>query len=145
MEDADKTLAVLAAGTVRRAPVAETGRAIVVFHGFAHGFWARLFGRSGFRHCFVCLAHQGAWLRFDFQNGTPILEMVCADSFDLASFYRAAGLTVVATRRCARSPSRLGWPFMSATCVGAVKKVLGIDAPFRQTPFQLHALLTKTN
>jgi hypothetical protein len=32
---------------------------------------------------------------------------------------------------------------MTASCVGAVKKVLGIGAPFVQTPFQLHRFLTR--
>jgi hypothetical protein len=119
-----------------------------VFHGFGHGVLARLFGRAGFRHCFVCLAHQGTWLRLDFQDGRPALELVCADSFDLASFYRAAGLTVVVTDRGRGRTvprSALQWPFMTASCVGAVKKVLGIGAPFVQTPFQLHRFLTSKN
>jgi hypothetical protein len=130
-----------AAGEKTRA----TNKALVVFHGFGRGILARLFGRAGFRHCFVCLAHQGSWLRLDFQDGRPALEVVCADSFDLASFYRAAGLTVIATGRwhdAARGSAPL-WPFMTASCVGAVKKVLGIGAPFVQTPFQLHRFLTR--
>jgi hypothetical protein len=140
MSDLDTGAAVPAAGTRSRAGA----DALVVFHGFGHGFWARLFGRAGFRHCFVCLAHQGAWLRLDFQDGLPGLELVCADSFDLAAFYRAAGFTVVETgRRRRRSAGPPLWPFMAATCVGAVKRILGIGAPFVQTPFQLHNFLVR--
>jgi hypothetical protein len=133
-----------AAGKGTRAPESSSTKALVVFHGFGHGALARLLGRAGFRHCFVCLAHQGNWLRLDFQDGRPVLEVVCADSFDLASFYRAAGLTAVATNRWPRQTRRASpWPFMTASCVGAVKKVLGIGAPFVQTPFQLHRFLTR--
>jgi hypothetical protein len=136
------------AGEATRAPGTGAGnaqsKALVVFHGIGRGALARLFGCAGFRHCFVCLAHQGSWLRLDFQDGRPALEVVCADSFDLASFYRAAGLTVVAAERWA-NPARPAslWPLMTASCVGAVKKVLGIGAPFVQTPYQLHRLLTR--
>ena len=114
--------------------------ALVVFHGFGQGALARLFGRPGFRHCFVCVTQGGAWLRLDFRAGVPTLELVCAAEFDLASFYRAAGLTVVATER--RTPS-VHLPLMLATCVGAVKKVLGLSAPFVLTPHHLYRHLTK--
>ena len=121
-------------------PANEAARALVVFHGFGHGLLTRLFGCAGFRHCFVCIAHHGSWLRLDFQDGVPALEVVCADSFDLAAFYRAAGLTVIRTERRNRRPR---WPVMLATCVGAVKKVLGADAPFALTPHQLYRHLCK--
>ena|SRR3990167_1516930 len=113
-------------------------RAIVVFHGFGQSPLARLFGRPGFRHCFVCIAHQDAWLRLDFQAGLPTMEVVCQESFDLAKFYAAAGLTVVAVERTPRTP-RL--PFMLATCVGATKRMLGIRAPLVLTPHQLYQRL----
>jgi hypothetical protein len=126
------------------APVSHAGAALVVFHGFGHGMLAHLFGRNGFRHCFVCLAHQGAWLRLDFQNGLPSLEMVCADTFDLAHFYRTAGLTVVATQRRPYRPDSFWlWPFMIASCVGTVKKILGVGAPYVLTPYQLYRFLSK--
>ena len=119
-------------------------RALVVFHGFGHGALARLFGRAGYRHCFVCVAHQGAWLRVDFQDGLPALEMVCSDTFDLASFYRAAGLTVLAAGRRAGRCGPGMWPFMTASCVGMVKKVLGIGVHWVQTPYQLHRFLARS-
>lgn len=115
--------------------------ALVVFHGFGQGALARLFGRAGYRHCFICFKSQGAWLRLDFLGGRPILELVCADAFDLAAFYREAGLNVVETHRRAAGPPV--WPLMLATCVGAAKQILGLRVPFVLTPYQLKRHLEK--
>lgn len=112
-------------------------KALVVFHGFGQGWFAKL-GRPGFRHCFLVVAHQGAWLRLDVMNGAPTMEMVCAESFDLAAFYRAAGLTVVEAETRAE-PFR-SW-LMLGTCVGILKRALGLRAPLTITPHQLYRRL----
>lgn len=115
-------------------------KAIVVFHGFGHSAFGRLFGRAGFRHCFVCVQHQGTWLRFDPNNGVPSIEVICADSFDLAAFYRAAGLTVVTVEHEAKKPLH---PVMLGTSVGMAKRLIGVRKPFVVTPHQLHRYLAR--
>ena len=112
--------------------------ALVVFHGHGHGPWARLFGSPGLRHCFVCVKRAGYWVRIDSRDGTPLIETVCADTFDLARFYEKQRLTVVAagvTRADLRA-----WPLMIASCVGVAKRVIGLRgwrAAFILTPKQL--------
>ena len=114
--------------------------ALVVFHGHGKGPWARLLGAPGYRHCFVCIRRGGYWVRLDGQDGTPLIETVCAGTFDLAEFYARQGLKVVATNV---QPGPNCWPVMLATCVGAVKRALGIRAPWIITPRQLHRHLIK--
>lgn len=110
-------------------------RAVVVFHGHGHGRIARLLA-PGFRHCFVCVADaNGTWIRLDGRAGIPELRAEAAAGFDLAGFYRDAGMTVVEIAECAPRAPRT--PLMLATCVGATKRVVGLRAPFVLTPRQL--------
>ncbi len=112
--------------------------ALVVFHGHGHGPWARLFGSPGLRHCFVCVKRAGYWVRIDSRDGTPLIETVCADTFDLARFYEKQRLTVVAADAAPAGPR--AWPLMIASCVGVAKRVIGLRgwrAAFILTPKQL--------
>ncbi len=115
--------------------------ALVVFHGHGHGPLSRLFGARGFRHCFVCVRRGGYWVRIDSQDGTPIIEMVCAGTFDLAGFYEKQGFNVAQTR--VHRGGRVS-PFVFATCVGVAKRIIGVRAPWVVTPAQLYRHLTKT-
>ena len=116
-------------------PARQPGVALAVFHGRGSGPWARLFGRDGFRHCFVAVAAGDYWITFDALAGTPMLEVVAGTDADLADHYRRLGFAVLRTH-IRRSNSL--WPFMAATCVGAAKKVLGINPPWVLTPWQLY-------
>lgn len=116
-------------------------RALVVFHGTGHGRFVR-FLAPGFRHCFVCIedAH-GIWVRFDGQAGLPEIRAEAPGSFDLAGFYRDAGFTVIALDDV--QPRRPRTPLMLGTCVGAVKRLLGLRAPLILTPRQLWRTLRR--
>lgn len=111
-------------------------RAVIVFHGRGQGRCAR-FLAHGFRHCFVCVLDEarGIWIRLDGRAGIPDFRAEAAAGFDLAEFYRAAGFTVLELENHTPHPPRT--PLMLGTCVGAVKRVLGLRAPFVLTPRQL--------
>tara|TARA_R110002110_G_scaffold114362_3_gene283668 strand:- start:2775 stop:3128 length:354 start_codon:yes stop_codon:yes gene_type:complete len=116
-------------------------RALVVFHGRGEGVFAR-FLDPGFRHCFVCVLDPRSriWIRLDGRAGLPELRADAAADFALAGFFRASGFRVVELDILRPQPPRT--PLMLGTCVGAVKRVIGLNAPFVLTPRQLFRRLT---
>lgn len=118
----------------------ERATALAVFQGDGAGLWARLFGRPGFRHCFVALRRDGYWITVDGGLGRFEVAVAAGADFDLARFYRARGFTVVETD--ARTQRRL-LPLMLATCVGLAKYALRLRSPAALTPHRLHRQLTK--
>jgi hypothetical protein len=124
-----------------RAVPGEIMQALVIFHGQGAGFWPRLCGRPGFRHCFVALNDERAWIVLDPRGDGLRVSAEVAATVDLAAHYRALGYIVVATRpadaaRCYRLP----WAF---TCVETVKRVLGLHGWWLWTPYQLYRRLEK--
>ena len=113
--------------------------AIVVFHDHGAPPFER-FLKRGFRHCFLALRSGGYWIVFDSRGGRPHIEVVAAAAYDLAGFYRRHGFTVAVAKQ---RPGRSKWPLMAATCVGAVKGLLGFGAPWLITPYQLYNHLKK--
>lgn len=112
-------------------------QALVVFHN--HGnHWADRWLRPGFRHVFVCIQTETAWLSIDGKAGLPDLDIVARKEYDLASFYRQGGFAVV---RTCRRPAPFQWPMTVTNCVGLTKVILGITAPFVVTPWQLFRYL----
>lgn len=113
--------------------------ALVVFHG--HGV-DRLAGwlHPQFRHCFLAVRRGGHWLAFDGQAGLPEIRLVGPAGIDLARHYRLLGYGVVSV---AIERTRPRCPWMLGTCVGGVKRMLGIRAPWVLTPRQLHRYLSK--
>ena len=116
-------------------------KAIVVFHGFEGGARHPLgwMLKRGFRHCFVCVLADEMWLRIDGAIGVPVFEFLTAGDFDLAAYYRDAGLVVVETEQRDRPVLA---PFMMPNCVGMVKAALCIRAPWAFTPWRLYRALT---
>lgn len=117
-------------------------QAVIVFHGRGQGRWAR-FLAPGFRHCFVCvLDHaRGIWVRIDGRAGIPEFRAEASAAFDLETFYRAAGFTVIVLENHVPRPPRT--PMMLGTCVGAAKRVIGLHAPLVLTPRQLYRRLLR--
>lgn len=115
-------------------------RAIVIFHDQGAGFWPRLFGRPGFRHCFVALNDGRAWTVIDpGSRGTRVFAEVGA-GYDLAGFYRGQGYTVMET---VVTPSAAPYPVWFFTCVEAVKRTLGVRGWWLWTPYQLYRRLAR--
>lgn len=119
-------------------PVPE--RALVAFSGETQLAWLRLL-KPGFRHCFVLLDAGCCWVRFDpLATAAEIALLPAADAEALAAALRAQGLTIVAAtpRRPLRPLPPGPW-----SCVEAVKRLLGLRAPFLLTPWQLYRRLAR--
>lgn len=114
-------------------------RAVVVFSGRTDLWWLRLL-KPGFRHCFVALAGAGGWVVIDpLSHYTEIAPLALPAEYDMAGWYRAAGL--VAVEAAPGLPPRVPAPWRPYSCVEAVKRVLGLHAPRVMTPWQLYQLL----
>jgi hypothetical protein len=113
---------------------------LVVFADHVACPWLRPL-RRGFRHCFVVLRAGPVWLACE-----PLKDRIELDAlelpgqFDLASFYRAQGHRVLLGER-PLPRKRRRFALAPLTCVTVVKRLLGIDAPWVWTPWQLYAHL----
>ncbi len=116
-------------------------RALVVFSGRTGVGWLRWL-RRGFRHCFVAVDDGNAWLTVD-----PLLHRLevrasgLPSDYDLAGEYRRMGLVVLEVVPAAVPLRRA--PLGLFTCVETVKRILGIQARWVLTPWQLYALLSR--
>lgn len=115
-------------------------RALVVFSGRSELWWLRLL-KPGFRHCLVAVADPAGWIVVDpLSHRTDVALLPLEPGFDLAGWYRAAGLAVVETTTGSPAPRPAPWrPY---SCVEAVKRVLGIHAGAVLTPWQLYKFIT---
>jgi hypothetical protein len=117
----------------------DTEVAIVVFSGESSLKRLRLL-RSGFRHCFVLVRRQGCWIVYDpLSHRTNLAVVTGPTSSELVEWYREKGLQVVETT--VRLAPLCSAPLRPFTCVEAVKRVLGIHAPWVTTPWQLYRYL----
>lgn len=119
------------------------GRALVVFSGATELRWLRLL-RAGYRHCFVVVeldpAWQPGWLLYNpLSVGTQVSLWPAVDAEVLRDWLDGPGHEVVETRVNPRRAALFAWrPY---TCVEAVKRVLGLNAPRVWTPWQLRQRL----
>jgi hypothetical protein len=114
----------------------------VVYRGETPLWWLRLL-KPGFRHCLALLTDGRHWVAVDPLAGfTDVAVLDLPAEFDLPGWYRAQGLIVDAAP-LRRPPGPAPWgPF---TCVEAVKRLIGLRAPWVLTPWQLHHYLTGGN
>ena len=127
--------------SARNAPGTTPPRAWVVFCGQAELWWLRVL-RPGFRHCFVALNDGGHWVVVDpLAPFTDVAVLGLPAEYDLPDWFRGLGMIVVPAplRRGLTRPA----PWGAFTCVEAVKRVLGLHAPFVLTPWQLYRRLTR--
>jgi hypothetical protein len=121
-------------------------RALVGFGGNAGLIWLRLL-KPGFRHCFAALETSAPpgeqrWILYEPLSHFTRLETITLPSqASLADLFRGQGLTVVETMR--RDPARRSAPWRPYSCVEAVKRVLGLQASWVFTPWQLYRYLRK--
>ena len=121
-----------------RRPVAASP-ALVVFSGTADLRWLALL-RPGFRHCFAAIESGRHWVVYNpLSHWTEIAVLENTRGDALAAWYRQHGLTVVRWAR--RPPAPEPAPLGLYTCVEAVKRVLGIHAPWVITPWNLYKFL----
>lgn len=95
---------------------------IVYTKGRRH--WYSSFIHPTVGHCFVCFLVRGEWVSLDFT--TEGLKIYRTENLPKGVFYQEA-----------KSVKISAIPFMMPTCVGAVKKIIGIRNPFIITPWQL--------
>lgn len=115
--------------------------ALVAFSGRASLPWLRLL-RPGFRHCFVLVRAGAGWAVVDpMSHYTLALPLGDYPLRPLIRALRAMGLTVLPVRP--RVPVPVAQPWRPYTCVEAVKRVLGRNAPWVLTPWQLYLTLMK--
>lgn len=114
-----------------------TGPVLLVFCHDTDLPWLR-FLRPGFRHVFAAMPVAGGWITLDpLSNRLELAFHPLPDGSDLAGWFRQRGHHVLAARR--RPPSSaIPFPLTPLTCVGVVKRLLGLRAPFVLTPWQLY-------
>jgi hypothetical protein len=115
--------------------------AIVVFDDDTTLKWLRPLD-AGFRHCFVAVRRGDHWIicnPFSHYTDLDVVSGFTAD--ELAAWYRHHGLHVVET--LAKTPPPKCAPLRPFTCVEAVKRALGLHAPWVFTPRQLHRYLVQ--
>lgn len=111
---------------------------LVVFH--AHGCHVlSRFLKPGFSHVFVAVRDGDYWVSLDMRAGVPAVEVAAPGDFDLATFYRAEGFTVIETWQREDPPRG---PFAIANCVGHAKAILCIRS-FAITPYSLYKHLRR--
>lgn len=115
----------------------KVGRTVlVVFSGKADLAWLRLLKR-GFRHVFAVVDCEGVWVVVNpMSHRTELTLAEGLSAADLKRHYRAYGLRVVESRT--RDPGPYPAPWRLFTCVEAVLRVLGLQAPWVFTPWQLY-------
>lgn len=116
-------------------PVGGGRRALVVFSGQTDLGWLRLL-KPSFRHCFVAVEADDGWVVVNPLCHVTEIAVVRGVGRDaLAAGYRKAGLIVVATRTHRPPPRPAPWrPF---SCVETVRRILGLEARWVLTPWQL--------
>lgn len=113
-------------------------KALAVFHDHGCHILDPLLKR-GFRHVFCALESGDYWITIDGRAGVLVIEAVAPAGYDLATFYRAEGFTVIETNQ---SSTPLRTPLVTANCVGFVKAVLGIRCA-AMTPWRLYMHLRR--
>ncbi|HEY9163896.1 MAG TPA: hypothetical protein VIN57_04715 [Magnetovibrio sp.] len=122
-------------------------RALVAFDGQTELKWLKLL-RPGFRHCFVLVESHAAgvpvWVLYNpLSVGTQIALWPIADATIIRDELVDQGYIVVETKAVPIGRRLFAWrPY---TCVEAVKRVLGINASWVWTPWQLYIYLNKMN
>ncbi|MCB1531741.1 MAG: hypothetical protein KDJ35_02615 [Alphaproteobacteria bacterium] len=113
----------------------------VVFNGQADLFWLKIL-KPGYRHCSVLLNDGAHWITVDpLSNYTDVMVHNLPGDFDLPLWLKDRGYVV--------APAPLLRPLTPApmamlSCVGSVKRILGIRKRFIFTPWQLFKYLKKS-
>jgi hypothetical protein len=114
---------------------------LVVFADHAGCPWLRAL-RRGYRHCFVVLRAGSVWLACEpLKDRIELDALELPSEFDLAAFYREQGHRVLLGQR-SLPRTRHRFALAPLTCVTVVKRLLGIDAPWVWTPWQLYSHLS---
>lgn len=92
------------------------------------------------RHVFVSVldVDRCTWVSYDWRQGNPQLQFDAVADYDLETYWRSCGLTVVSVD----TGTDLPWgPWMLNNCVGHTKLILGVRS-WAVTPHSLYLSLT---
>lgn len=95
-------------------------------------------GQGHFAHVYVIVRDGWRWIKLDAVAGRLTVKDLGYETPMVR--FRNEGLIVIQTEIL---PGRNSWPAMGATCVGMVKRVIGLRAPFTWTSKQLRLLLER--
>lgn len=103
--------------------------------------------KPGWRHVAVCVESgpdgDRHWVMINAREWAIEFAVVAPLWFNLANYYRSFGHTVVETAALYYRPACPALPLVSMTCVGMVKRILGIHGWFVWTPWRLYRFLNK--
>ncbi len=116
-------------------------RAVIVFTGRTDVWWLR-FLRSGFKHCYAVVEDRGQWVVYN--PASHKTDIIVIGSYPMARLMdRLYGnKEVIVGMRVRNAPNRMA-PIRPFSCVEAVKRLLGIRAPYAFTPWQLYKHLIR--
>jgi len=125
-----------------KSTTADTNRnaVLVVFSDETDIAWLRVL-KPGFRHCFAVVADPPYWVLYDpLSHRTNVDVLGAFEMTELDRWFQSRNCRTVRTRQL-NCPVRKQ-PFAFFTCVEAVKRILGIRAPWVLTPWQLYRRLS---
>ncbi len=121
--------------------VGGTGRVLIVFCHNTEIKWLRIL-KAGFRHCFALLQQGEDWVLYNpMSHRTDVILYHQLKAEHLIRSFRMRGYRVLDSRQVDTPKEPAPWRFFS--CVEAVKRVLGIQAPDVLTPWQFYRHLIK--
>ncbi len=119
--------------------------AVIAFTDARRPWWLRFFPR-GFRHCFALVRDAGRWVVVNPMSHWTEISVLpeAADGADAQDVVRALAQKNIRAAVCAvAEPARRTLPPTPFTCVEAVKRILGLRAPWVLTPAALARFLEK--
>lgn len=119
--------------------------AVIAFTDARRPWWLCFFPR-GFRHCFALVRDAGRWVVVNPMSHWTEISVLpeAADGADAQDIVRALAHKNIRAAVCAvAEPARRTLPPTPFTCVEAVKRILGLRAPWVLTPAALARFLEK--
>ena len=120
-------------------------KAVVVFRGDCDDHPLSWILKKGFRHCHVVVNNGESWIEIDGCMGVPLVKSIAPSDFDMATYYKNLGYTVVKTKQEKLKPAityMSSRPFVAANCVGLVQLILGLNGIIL-TPYKLYKKLIR--
>jgi hypothetical protein len=99
--------------------------------------WLSPLLKKGFRHCLCVVRADRYWVMIDAEMGLPKVSVIASVEFDIEEFYRDEDINFIGVS----FGKRINRPVLLNNCVGMVKVMIGINAPFAVTPYQLFKYL----
>jgi len=100
--------------------------------------------KKGFRHCFAIMQQSDRWILIDPRsNKTDIRLLAHPIHFNLPRYFKSQGHHIVKLQTI-KTPQKVA-PILNISCVGLMKRFIGLHAWFIITPYQLYRHLNRLN